>query len=147
MKSNEWKRLSNFKGPMQSPGFLLWQVSTEWRRRVESALSEMDVTHAQFVLLAGIGWLTRNGVYATQVELARHCKTDIAMTSQILRTLERKGYIERVSREGDERAKLPRLTKSGKNLVKKTIPIVEKVDEEFFGPLTDQFVKHLQLMI
>ena len=103
MKKVAWQKVSQFEGPEQSSGFLLWQVSTEWRRRIETALATLDLTHPQFVLLASVGWLTRNGGQVTQVELARHCKTDITMNSQILRTLEKKGYIERRQREGVRR--------------------------------------------
>lgn len=134
-KEIEWKKISKFKGPEQSPGFLLWQVSTEWRRRMESALASLGLTHPQFVLLASVAWLTREGEYVTQVELARHCKMDITMTSQILRTLEKKRYIERIHRQGDERSKFPVVTKEGGQLIERALPAVESVDREFFKHL------------
>ena len=135
MKDIAWKKISHFEGPEQSPGFLLWQVSTKWRREIETALATMNLTHSQFVLLASLGWLTRNGGQVTQVELARHCRVDTMMTSQVLRTLERKGYVERTLREGDARSKLPYVTKKGGKLIEKAIPLVEAVDHEFFGTL------------
>jgi DNA-binding MarR family transcriptional regulator len=150
MSDVKWKKISHFEGPEQSPGFLLWQVSTQWRRQVESALATLGLTHPQFVLMASVGWLTRSGNQVTQVELARHCCTDITMTSQVLRTLEKKGYIERRQREGDVRSKLPRLTKSGAELVKKAIPLVEAVDHQFFGRLqqdTQTCVSILQRLV
>jgi DNA-binding MarR family transcriptional regulator len=148
MKDIAWKKISHFEGPEQSPGFLLWQVSTKWRREIEAALATLSLTHPQFVLLASIGWLTRNQSIVTQVELARYCGTDINMTSQVLRTLEQKGYIERHRREGDERSKLPRLTEKGSKLVGQAIPLVEKVDNDFFGKLgtkkTKEYINILQ---
>jgi MarR family transcriptional regulator, organic hydroperoxide resistance regulator len=135
MKDIPWKKISHFEGPEQSPGFLLWQVSTKWRREIEMALATLKLTHAQFVLLASLGWLTRHHAAVTQIELARHCNTDVNMTSQVLRSLEQKGYIERHRREGDERSKFPKLTEKGAKLVEKAIPLVEKVDEDFFGKL------------
>ncbi|MCE5318790.1 MAG: MarR family transcriptional regulator [Parachlamydia sp.] len=134
-KEIEWNKVSDFKGPEQSPGFLLWQVSTEWRRQMESTLMALGLTHPQFVLLASVAWLTRAGGQVTQVELARHCKTDITMTSQILRTLEKKGYIERVQRKGDVRSKFPVATKLGRQLIEKALPAVEATDREFFKHL------------
>lgn len=130
-----WKKISQFEGPEQSPGFLLWQVSTNWRRLIEAALAEIGLTHPQFVLLASLGWLNRNQADVTQVELARHCRTDINMTSQVLRTLEKKGYIERQSRAGNERSKFPRVTPSGSKLIEQAIPLVEQVDHRFFEKL------------
>lgn len=148
MKEIAWKKVSRFEGPDQSPGFLLWQVSTKWRREVEAALKTLNLTHPQFVLLASLGWLTRHHTDVTQIELARHCKTDVNMTSQVLRSLEQKGYIERHRREGDERSKLPKLTKKGSMLVKQAIPLVEKVDDDFFGKLgsktTNEYIDILQ---
>jgi MarR family transcriptional regulator, organic hydroperoxide resistance regulator len=123
---------SRFSGPESSPGFLLWKVSTLWRREVEGALSQLDLTHPQFVLLANIGWLTRDGAEIRQVELAQHCSMDVNSTSQILRMLERKGQIERYHLQEDERSKFLRLTKEGAKLVKKALPIVEEVDRNFF---------------
>lgn len=135
MKDITWKKISPFEGPEQSPGFLLWQVSTKWRREIEAALATLNLTHPQFVLLASLGWLTRDHNAITQVELARHCGTDVNMTSQVLRSLEQKGFIERHRREGDQRSKLPRLTEKGIKLVELAIPLVEKVDGDFFGKL------------
>ena len=142
MKDIPWKKISHFEGPEQSPGFLLWQVSTKWRREIETVLGTLNLTHPQFVLLASLGWLTRpphNEV--TQVELARHCGTDVNMTSQVLRSLEQKGYIERHRREGDARSKLPKLTEKGAKLVEQAIPLVEKVDDNFFGKLGSKTMK------
>lgn len=123
-------------------------MSTKWRRKIEAALATLNLTHPQFVLLASLGWLTRHHNDVTQVELARHCGTDVNMTSQVLRSLEQKGYIERHRREGDERSKLPKLTENGAKLVEQAIPLVEKVDDDFFDKLgletTNKYIDILQ---
>jgi DNA-binding MarR family transcriptional regulator len=142
MKNVAWKKVSQFDGPEQSPGFLLWQVSTQWRRQIEAALTTLGLTHPQFVLLASVGWLTRNHANITQVELARHCSMDITMTSQVLRALEKKGFIERQKRNGDERSKFPRLTKSGAEIVEQALPLVETVDLKFFDKLGQDMSKY-----
>jgi MarR family transcriptional regulator, organic hydroperoxide resistance regulator len=146
MKDIPWKKISHFEGPEQSPGFLLWQVSTKWRREIEAALATLNLTHPQFVLLASLGWLTRDNANVTQVELARHCNTDVNMTSQVLRSLEKKGYIERHRRKDDERSKLPRLTENGAKLIEQAIPLVEKVDDNFFGKLGQDIEKYLDIL-
>jgi DNA-binding MarR family transcriptional regulator len=142
VKDPKWKKISQFEDPEQSPGFLLWQISTEWRRQIETGLATLGLTHPQFVLLASLGWLTRNGSLVTQVELARHCKMDITMTSQILRTLEKKGYLQRKQSKQDERSKLPYLTKNGALLIEKSIPLVESIDRKFFGCLNQLDLKN-----
>ncbi len=135
MKKIPWKKISHFKGPEQSPGFLLWQVSTQWRRQIETTLTTIGLTHPQFVLLASLGWLTKDNKDISQAELARHCSTDITMTSQVLRSLEKKGYIERHQKEGNERSKFPRVTQKGARLIEQAIPLVESVDHNFFKKL------------
>jgi DNA-binding MarR family transcriptional regulator len=139
-----WKKITKFKGPEESPGFVLWQVSNDWRRQIEASLKTIDLTHPQFVILACVGWLTRNGEEVTQIEIARHARTDVTMTSQVLRTLEKKGVIERAQK--DARSKYPQLTTKGKDLVASAIPLVEKVDAKFFkkeGPSTLKALRKL----
>lgn len=146
MKKIPWNKITQFEGPEQSPGFLLWQVSTNWRRLIETALAELGLTHPQFVLLASLGWLTRNQSEVTQVELARHCRTDINMTSQVLRTLEKKGYIERHLRAGNERSKFPKVTESGSKLIEQAIPLVEQVDKRFFEKLGSETTHCIEIL-
>ncbi len=146
MKKVAWNEISQFDGPEKSPGFLLWQVSTGWRRKVEAVLSTIGLTHPQFVLLASVGGLTRNQAEISQVELARHCGTDVTMTSQVLRSLEKKGFVERKQKKGDERSKYPMLTNKGAELVKKALPLVEKVDRDFFDTIGDDFNKCIEIL-
>lgn len=150
MKKVAWKKITQFEGPEQSPGFLLWQVSTRWRREIETALATLGLTHPQFVLLASVGWLTRDKADISQVDLARHCGTDITMTSQVLRSLEQKGYLERYQQPGNERSKFPRVTAKGAALIEQAIPLVEAVDHAFFkrlGPDTQKCVEIWQRLI
>lgn len=146
MKSVAWKKISQFEGPEESPGFVLWKVSTQWRRQIETALLPLGLTHPQFVLLASLGWLTREKADVTQVDLARHCKTDINMTSQVLRTLERKGFIERFHHKEDERAKLSRITEKGARLIEQAIQVVEKVDRDFFAEIKPESTTWIDIL-
>jgi MarR family protein len=81
--------------PGDSPGFLLWRATLRWQRLIAAALSTMDLTHVQFVLLACAWWLNQHGEEPNQLAVARQAGTDVKMTSQVLRTLEDKGLIER----------------------------------------------------
>ncbi len=126
---------SRFDHADDSAGFLFWQASVLWRRKVENTLRPFDLTHIQFVLLASIGYLTKHTPWITQNELAIHTHCDVTMTSQVLRLLEKKGHIFRFTKPGDERAKHPKLTPKGTQLLKKVLPEVEKTDALFFGKL------------
>ena len=58
---------TRFETPDKSPGFLLWQVTNVWQRRMKKALRETGLTHVQFVLLVSTVWLNNHGENATQV--------------------------------------------------------------------------------
>lgn len=45
-----------FAKPEDSPGFLLWQTTIIWQRRIKKALESHDISHAQFVIMAILLW-------------------------------------------------------------------------------------------
>lgn len=130
--------LFQYERPEKSPGFLLWQTNNLWKKKIIESLSDFDLTHVQFVLLAGIAWFEKNGESITQVQLANHAKTDIMMTSKVLRVLEKKEFLFREMHQTDTRAKVVKLTPSGRALIKQAIKAVEEVDQQFFSPLEGQ---------
>src|SRR5215207_4012874 len=125
---------SRFSSPQESPGFLLWKVTNLWQRRQRAALKSLDLTHVQFVLLAGIAWLSRDDEPVTQAGLAQHAQMDPMMTSQVVRTLERKELVRRVPHPLDSRAKSLNATSQGLELAKRAMILVEQTDEMFFSP-------------
>ena len=60
---------TRFETPDKSPGFLLWQVTNVWQRRMKKALRETGLTHVQFVLLVSTVWLNNHGENATHVAI------------------------------------------------------------------------------
>jgi DNA-binding MarR family transcriptional regulator len=119
--------------PNDSPGFLLWHATLRWQRGVAEALAPLDLTHVQFVLLACAWWLNEHGDPPNQVAVAAQAGTDVKMTSQVLRTLERKGLIEREVDVADTRSRRIRVTRSGSALAPRAIAVVEDVDTRFFA--------------
>src|SRR5579863_8953745 len=101
-----FKEISIHEGPKQSPGFLLWHISTSWRSSIEAVLKTFGLTHPQFVILATTGWLTRNGEPATQVAIGKMAGLDPNTTSQVITGLEKKDLIKRET-SSDGRAKNP----------------------------------------
>ena len=128
---------TRYEGPEASPGFALWQVATLWQREVRAALTEVELTHAQFVLLVSTAWLVasagKGGPAVTQTHVAAHARTDAVMTSEVLRTLERKKLVRRLPHPSDARARQLALTPSGQRLARRAIALVEAVDVAFFG--------------
>jgi len=124
-----------FENADDSPGFSLWQVSSMWQRKINAGLKPFGLTHAQFVLLASLTWLANDEKPLTQIDLAHHSKMDVMMTSNVLRTLEDKGLIERKPHPTDTRAKSLSVTSMGRELAVKTVEVVEAIDAEFFNSL------------
>ena len=118
--------------PAESPGFLLWHATLRWQRSIADALAPLGLTHVQFVLLACTWWLNGQGRRPSQVALAELAGTDVKMTSQVVRSLERKGLIERAVDASDTRARQLRVTRGGARLAPRAIDVVERVDITFF---------------
>lgn len=122
--------------PNDSPGFLLWHATLRWQRGIAQALAPLDLTHVQFVLLACTWWLNEQGENPTQIALAAQAGTDIKMTSQVVRALERKGLVTREVDADDTRARRVRVTKRGARLAPRAIAVVEGVDAGFFASVS-----------
>ena len=121
--------------PEESLGFLLWQTGNLWQRKMAKVLRPTNLTLVQFALLAGTAWLERGSQSITQASLARHEKTDVMMTSQVLRNLESRGLIRRRPSESDTRANTVALTEEGAARLAKAIELVQKVELQFFRPV------------
>ncbi|WP_445680087.1 MarR family winged helix-turn-helix transcriptional regulator [Radicibacter daui] len=132
--------------PSSGPGFLLWQVSNHWQRTLRQALGPFNITHVQYILLSGIAELEAMGEEVTQARLAQQCRTDVMMTSQVVRTLESAGLVERHDHPTDRRAKRLVLTAEGLDKLNQTTPAVLDADENFFSALgkkQGKLIKHL----
>jgi MarR family transcriptional regulator, organic hydroperoxide resistance regulator len=125
---------SEFGEAGDSTGLLLWRITNAWQAAQRAALVPFDLTHVQFVLLASLTWMaTDNPV--TQRELADHAGTDPMMTSQVLRTVEAKGLVERRAHPTDSRARALLVTERGASLANAANRAVEGVDRSYFGVL------------
>jgi DNA-binding MarR family transcriptional regulator len=113
----------------------LWRVSNAWQRRVRAALAPHDLTHVQFVLLASLTWMDRSEPI-TQRDLAAHAGTDPMMTSQVVRTLEDKGYLTRTRHPSDGRAVTLVPTASGIARANNANVDVEAADRDYFQTLS-----------
>ncbi len=125
----------NFEKPEESSGYLLWQLTMLWQRKMKRALDELDLTHTQFVLLAALGWLSKQNKIVTQVDIANHSNTDRMMVSKVLRTLQEKKLVIRQENKTDTRAKNISLTNNGHDKLQKALIIVSQVDNDFFFSL------------
>lgn len=125
-----------FEKPEHSPGFLLWQTMVTWQRLIKKALDPYDISHAQFVILANVLWFEGVKQKPTQILIVRSTKLDKMTVSKSLKKLVADGLIKRMEHEKDTRAKSVHLTAKGKAMATRLVPIVEKIDEEFFGSVS-----------
>lgn len=119
--------------PEDSPGFLLWQTTITWQRLINKTLDPYNISHAQFVILAITLWYGNIKQEISQSLIIRQSKLDKMTVSKALKKLVAEGYVKRQEHTEDTRAKSVLLTKQGKELISKLIPIVEAVDHDFFG--------------
>ena len=131
------KEIFSVEQPEDSPGFLLWQTTMTWQRRIKKALEPYGIAHAQFVLLAILLWHAKIKQEPTQVILANWSKLDKMTVSKSLRGLVDKGLVVRHEHPEDTRAKVVKLTTEGKSMASKLVLVVEKIDTEFFGIIPD----------
>jgi DNA-binding MarR family transcriptional regulator len=132
----------SFKKPEDSPGFLLWQLTNEWQRKQRRALTKLGLTHAQFVVLACLLWLSKHSTGpVTQNQISTLANIDKMMVSDLVNTLIRKKLLIRSPHGSDNRAYDLSLTATGCKLIVKAIPLVENIDAEFFTKETRNLVQ------
>jgi DNA-binding MarR family transcriptional regulator len=122
-----------FEKPEDSPGFLLWQTTMTWQRLIKKALEPFEISHAQFVVMALLLWFEKQGYDTTQIEIAQWSKLDKMTVSKSLKKLATDRLLSRAEHTRDTRAKSVTLTAKGKALIRKLVPLVEQVDEQFFS--------------
>lgn len=129
--------------PEESLGLLLWQTTITWQRLIKKALDIHQISHAQFVILAITLWFEHKNHDVSQGLIIRQSKLDKMTVSKALRKLVLEGYIKRIEHKLDTRAKCLFLTKKGKAFTSKLIPIIENIDNNFFGALKKSDQKSL----
>ena len=119
--------------PENAIGFVLWRLMHRYQREADRALRPLDLTHMQFMALIMVAWLVRSEQKVRQNEVARQAAIHPMQVSQVLKTLERKGLIQRRVDPADVRAKLVMITADGIQVLGNALPLVIEVQRELFG--------------
>ena len=115
------------------------RVYNKWHSIIKKELKKMNLTHPQFVVLASLAYLSQNGNEITQIMISKLAGIDVMTISQILSLLEKNDFVKRKEHSKDTRAKAVILSKKGEEVLQKAVPLVEQIDEIFFGKLdTDE---------
>lgn len=131
-----------FSQPEENAGYLLWQISMIWHRKMNAALRSIDLTFTQFSVLSALGWLLTEHSSVTQLQIAQHVKLDKMTTSKVLKNLVDKGLVIRYENREDTRAKNVELTDEGKPKLKNALDIAGKTDNSLFSLLGEDFEQY-----
>ncbi|GAA3979301.1 MULTISPECIES: MarR family winged helix-turn-helix transcriptional regulator [Streptomyces] len=138
------------KAPSPTPGYLVWRLANKWRTAVDQALAPLNLTHAQYVLLASLSGMERSGRQPSQRELADHTGLEALYVSKLARSLEAAGLVRRTRDAEDTRVVRLALTDEGRKTVRPAIGAVQVLLEQLLAPLgglddprTDDFKRTL----
>jgi len=125
--------MASSEGP--TTGYLLWRVTMKWRAAVDRALAHLDLTHAQYSVLASLYGMSYDGDRPSQRELADHTGLEPIYVSKLVRALERSGLVERHDNPADSRAKQLSLTRRGAQVASEALPVVRELQDEMTAPI------------
>ena len=118
--------------PAAARGALLERVVGAWHAVLRNALQPLDLTPAQFRLLVAATWLSARHAAVRQSDIAAQANADPVMTSEVLRTLESRGFVLRGPHPTDRRAHAVTVTEAGGRLADRAARLVEVVENRFF---------------
>ena len=120
------------------------RVYNKWHSMIKKELKKMNLTHPQFVVLASLAYLLQDSDEVTQVMISKLSGIDVMTVSQILNLLEKNDFVKRKEHSRDTRAKVVILNKKGEEILQTAVPLIEQIDEFFFGKLDndEELFKH-----
>ena len=121
----------------KSTGLLFIRSYHKWHGLIKNKLRTIDLTHPQFVVLTTLAALLRQQEWVSQTDIARFSDMDVMTVSQIIRLLVKKGLIMREVHPKD----------TGLQKVNQALPLVEGIDQAFFGKLENNTETLNQLLI
>jgi DNA-binding MarR family transcriptional regulator len=118
---------------MALPSYLAGHVWKEGRAEIERALAERELATSDYGVLVALGDF---GVLSQQ-QLADRLDADKSLVVRLIDQLEGRGLVTRASDPTDRRRHRIELTPTGRRLVRRVIPAVERVEEEYLSALSN----------
>ena len=131
----------------KSTGLLFIRTYHKWHGLIKNKLRTIDLTHPQFVVLTTLAALLCQQEWVSQPDIAQFSDMDVMTVSQIIRLLVKKGLIMREVHPKDSRANIILLTDTGLQKVNHALPLVEGIDQAFFGKLENNTETLNQLLM
>lgn len=114
------------------PGFLIRRLHQLHIAIFLEECKSFDVTPVQYAVLS----VLYRGEALDQVSVAADVGIDRNNAADVLRRLERRGFVDRVPSETDRRAKLTRITEAGRIFVEEAHTAMEAAQDRFTGSLS-----------
>ena len=126
------------------PGFLIRRLHQLHVAVFLEECGDYDVTPVQYAVLS----VLYRGKALDQVSVAAEVGIDRNNAADVLRRLERRGFVERIASRTDKRAKLNRITSAGRSFVEDAHADMERAQDRFTGSLNkrdrERFIDLLQ---
>ncbi len=129
-------------GPHANTGHWLRQAALRWHRELGRRLRPLGLTPTQFFVLSGTGWLHATTGPPTQQEVADLAGTDRMMTSKVVATLERLGFLAHTIDEHHGRLKRLHQTPAGRDVTIAALVHIQEIEQIFFGGLDSIALRH-----
>jgi MarR family transcriptional regulator, lower aerobic nicotinate degradation pathway regulator len=113
------------------PGFLIRRLHQLHVAVFLEECGDFDVTPVQYAVLS----VLYRGTALDQVSVAAEVGIDRNNASDVLRRLERRGFVQRVANDADKRAKLTAITETGRRFVEDAHSAMERAQTRFMDGL------------
>lgn len=134
-------------GLNRSPLHLLHRVAQFAAEIFSGELGDSDLTPRQLAVLMTVA--ENEGV--SQTGIVDRTGIDRSTLSDIVRRLQKKGWVQRRRKKGDGRANTVTLTDKGRSQLRKAAPLVRKVDERILAGLPrrdgEQLIEQLATIV
>ncbi|MEO1022899.1 MAG: winged helix DNA-binding protein [Bacteroidota bacterium] len=127
-----------FPNPKEKMGYLLWQLTMLWTRKVNQNLQQLELTHTQLIVLVCTQWLNTMKHQVIQKDLVDAIKLDRMLISKLVSKMVDTGYMDKKRSEKDSRVTVLSLTPKGAGLLAKAFPVMRQTEQEFFGLMEDR---------
>src|SRR5580698_5235193 len=121
--------------PDKSPARQLWIATKAWHRMMQRELEPLGLTHAQYLLLASLDYLSQREETVTLRRLCRFAPMDENMASQVVKSLIEKGWVLKSEHPTDRRSQRLEPTGAGRAKVAEALLVSRPANAVFFEPL------------
>jgi DNA-binding MarR family transcriptional regulator len=108
-------------------GYIIWELNNKIEIKMNSILSQYDITRFQYFILIGLYVSNKNKQTLTQDQLSTFINSNSMMVSKVLRQMEIAKLIERIENPKDSRSKLVSITTKGSKVYAQAQAKIQKI--------------------